>query len=82
MTTVHPPDTATIAAADPVEAPPEIEIIDDPPELRTGQRIRRLEQRRRLLREEVMAVLVLLIALAATVAVLATQWLENSGGLH
>lgn len=39
-----------------------------------GERLRRLHARRRLLREEILALAVLLLALAITVAVLATQW--------
>lgn len=51
------------------------------PEAGPGERLRRLRQRRRLLREELLAVSILLIALAITVAVLATQWLgENPAG--
>ena len=42
-----------------------------------GERIRRLQRRRRLVREELLAVAVLLVFLAATVAVLATQWLAS-----
>jgi hypothetical protein len=42
-----------------------------------GERVRRLQRRRRLMREEFMAVAVLLVFLAAAVAVLATQWLES-----
>lgn len=42
-----------------------------------GERMRRLERRRRLVREELLAVAVLLVFLAATVAVLATQWLAS-----
>ena len=42
-----------------------------------GERLRRLAQRRRLIREEALAVLVLLLFLGATVAVLATQWLDR-----
>jgi hypothetical protein len=42
-----------------------------------GERIRRLQRRRRLMREELLAVAVLLVFLAATVAVLATQWLAS-----
>ena len=50
-----------------------------------GERLRRLERRRRLVREEILAVTVLLAVLAVTVAVLATQWLAsgpsaNAGG--
>ncbi|HEX4863019.1 MAG TPA: hypothetical protein VFV02_03045 [Acidimicrobiales bacterium] len=68
MTTVHPPSAPPISGAVSGEVPRE---------LRTGERLRRLEQRRRLLREQFLAVLVLFIALAVTVAVLATQWLES-----
>lgn len=46
-----------------------------PAESGPGARLLRLQRRRRLLREELLAVLFLLIALAATVAVLAFQWL-------
>ena len=42
-----------------------------------GERLRRLAKRRRLVREETLAVVVLLLFLAATVAVLATQWLDS-----
>ncbi len=42
-----------------------------------GARVRRLQRRRRLVREEMVAVLVLLALLAVTVAVLATQWLSS-----
>ncbi len=42
-----------------------------------GARVRRLQRRRRLVREELVAVLVLLALLAVTVAVLATQWLSS-----
>ena len=43
-----------------------------------GERLRRLRRRRQLIREEIVAVLVLLLFLAVTVAVLATQWLGNA----
>lgn len=42
-----------------------------------GERLRRLEQRRRLLREELLAIAALVVALAITLAVLATQWLTS-----
>ncbi len=42
-----------------------------------GERKRRFERRRRLVREELLAVAVLLVFLAVTVAVLATQWLDS-----
>ena len=69
MTTVHLPPAPPTSDADPGEVPLS--------RVRSGDRLRRLEQRRRLVREEVMAVLFLLVALAATVAVLAMQWLET-----
>jgi hypothetical protein len=42
-----------------------------------GERLRRLRQRRRLLREELLAVDILVIALAATLVVLGLQWLGS-----
>jgi hypothetical protein len=42
-----------------------------------GVRLRRLQRRRRLLREELLAVAVLVIALAATLTVLGLQWLDS-----
>jgi hypothetical protein len=42
-----------------------------------GERLRRLRQRRRLLREELLAVAVLVIALVATLVVLGLQWLGS-----
>lgn len=56
-----------------------------PAESGPGQRLRRLQRRRRLLREELLAVLFLLIALAVTVTVLAFQWLgsgQAGNGVH
>ena len=44
-----------------------------------GERLRRLQQRRRLVREELIAVLFLVVALAITVGVLAMQWLGAGG---
>ncbi|HUE59865.1 MAG TPA: hypothetical protein VMO88_09810 [Acidimicrobiales bacterium] len=69
MTTVRSPDAAPPTDAATVEVPTGEVLI--------GDRLRRLEQRRKLVREQISAVLVLLIALAATVAVLAMQWLET-----
>ena len=48
-----------------------------PPDSGPGERLRRLQRRRRLVREELLAVAFLLMALAVTVAVLATQWLGS-----
>jgi hypothetical protein len=42
-----------------------------------GVRLRRLRRRRRLLREELLAVAFLVIALAATLAVLGLEWLGS-----
>ena len=42
-----------------------------------GDRLRRLQQRRRLVREEFLAVMFLVVALAVTVSVLALQWLDS-----
>jgi hypothetical protein len=42
-----------------------------------GERIRRLRQRRRLVREELLAVAILVIALVATLVVLGLQWLGS-----
>lgn len=47
-----------------------------------GERVIRLQRRRRLVREELLAVAVLLLFLAATVAVLATQWLASGTPAH
>jgi hypothetical protein len=49
-----------------------------PPDSGPGERLRRLHRRRRLVREELLAVAFLLIALGVTVAVLASQWLGSS----
>ena len=57
----------------PVTEVPRSDILPSGP----GERIRRLQRRRRMVREELMAVAVLLVFLAATVAVLATQWLAS-----
>jgi hypothetical protein len=42
-----------------------------------GERLRRLRQRRRLVREELLTVSVLLLALAATLVILGLQWLDS-----
>ena len=42
-----------------------------------GERLRRLRQRRRLVREELLAVAILVIALVATLVVLGLQWLGS-----
>ena len=65
----------------------EVTRSDNPIVSGPGERIRRLQRRRRLVREELMAIAILLVFLAATVAVLATQWLAsapsvNAAGSH
>jgi hypothetical protein len=80
MTTVEPPTAPALTDAASVEESPV--IPDAITEARSGERLRRLEQRRRLVREQLLAVLVLFVALAVTVAVLAMQWLDSTGGLH
>jgi hypothetical protein len=60
----------TVRSAPPVVAPA---VADGAP----GARLRRLERRRRLLREELLAVAVLIIALAITLVVLGLQWLDS-----
>jgi hypothetical protein len=42
-----------------------------------GERLRRLRLRRRLVREKLLTVAVLLLALAATLVVLGLQWLDS-----
>ncbi len=42
-----------------------------------GERLRRLRQRRRLVREELLTIAVLVLALAATLVVLGLQWLDS-----
>jgi hypothetical protein len=69
MTAVHPPRAAPSTDAALVEVPTGEVVI--------GDRLRRLEQRRKLVREQILAVVVLLVALAATVGVLAMYWLGS-----
>ncbi len=66
----------TVRPATHVAIPPEATAPhagDDGP----GARLRRLHHRRRLLREELLAIAVLIIALAATLLVLGLQWLGS-----
>ena len=55
--------------------------VVDLPQAAPGDRLRRLQQRRRLVREEFLAVMFLVAVLAITVGVLAMQWLGNGGTL-
>jgi len=48
-----------------------------PMESGPGERLRRLHRRQRVLREELLVILILLVALTATVTVLAMQWLSS-----
>ena len=52
-----------------------VDVSETPP----GDRLLRLQRRRRLAREQVLAVLFLFVALAITVGVLAMQWLGSGG---
>lgn len=95
MTTVHTPDAAARTGADAGEpseyllvlpgvlrdgpAPtPETEL-PEPHQVLPGDRLRRLQVRRRLLREQMLAVMFLFLVLAITVGVLAMQWLGSGG---
>jgi hypothetical protein len=60
----------------------EVTRSDNPIVSGPGERIRRLQRRRRLVKEELMAIAILLVFLAATVAVLATQWLASAPGVN
>ena len=50
-----------------------VDVRETPP----GDRLRRLQRRRRLVREQILVVMFLLAVLAITVGVLAMQWLGN-----
>jgi hypothetical protein len=56
--------------------PAPTEFVDDPAAVTIGRHERRL-RRRRLVREQVAILIVLMVALAVTVALLAGQWLLN-----
>jgi hypothetical protein len=60
----------TVRSAPPVVAAAEADGLP-------GARLRRLQQRRRLLREELIAAAILVIALAVTLTVLGLQWLDT-----
>lgn len=64
-----------VVLAEPVARPEVADVRDALP----GDRLRRLEQRRRLVREELLAVMFLVVALAIVVGVLALQWLGSGG---
>jgi hypothetical protein len=57
-------------------SPAPTEVVDDPAAIVIGRHERRL-RRRRLVREQVAILIVLMVALAVTVALLARQWLLN-----
>jgi len=69
------PEAAPLLVPGPVLQQSTIEVLEALP----GDRLRRLQQRRRLVREEILAVLFLFLALAITVGVLAMQWLGAGG---
>jgi hypothetical protein len=48
------------------------------PESGSSERLQRLRRRKRLFREELLVVFVLLLALCVTVTVLAMQWLDSA----
>ncbi len=60
-----------------IRSAPKTDAVSDPGS-GPGERLRRLHHRQRVLREELLVILILLVALTATVTVLAMQWL-NSG---
>jgi drug/metabolite transporter (DMT)-like permease len=60
----------TLGAQGAARAVPKQNVVSGP-----GERVRRLRRRRRLFREELAALGLLLLALAVTVGVLASQWL-------
>ena len=61
----------TVRSVPPVAAPADVEGGGP------GERLRRLRQRRRLVREELLTIAVLLVALVATLVVLGLQWLDT-----
>lgn len=69
------PDPAPFLVAEPVLQQTTAQVREALP----GDRLRRLQQRRRLVKEEFLAVLFLVVALAITVGVLAMQWLGAGG---
>ena len=69
------PDPVPVLVAEPVLQRTPTQVREALP----GDRLRRLQQRRRLVREEILAVLFLVVALAITVGVLAMQWLGAGG---
>lgn len=77
-----PPTDDLVVVRDPapvVDAPVEVVDIADVTGAPPGDRLRRLQQRRRLLREQILALMFLLVMLAITVGVLAMQWLGSGG---
>lgn len=92
MTTVHTPHAAAPTGAVPGDPSDDLLVLpgslDDAPapdpgavlrEVLPGDRLRRLQVRRRLVREQLLAVIFLFVVLAITVGVLAMQWLGSGG---
>ena len=69
------PEPVAQPVLDPALRPGAVDVREALP----GDRLRRLQQRRRLAKEEILAVLFLVVALAITVGILALQWLGAGG---
>lgn len=74
VSTVPVPDDLAVIP----DAVAEPDVVDGREAL-PGDRLKRLQQRQRLLREEFLAVTFLFVMLAITVGVLAMQWLGSGG---
>lgn len=63
----------------------EVDVQSSPPSATSGrgpgERLLRLRRRRKLVKEEILALLVLFVALCVTVAVLAAQWLGSTSSV-
>jgi hypothetical protein len=73
-----PPSVAKPEAATSEGVEPARRVAPPTPRPATGPRHRRALDRRRRLREELIVLLVFVIALAVTIFLLASQWLQNS----
>jgi hypothetical protein len=59
--------------------PTEVVALPDLPQRGVGERSRRRQMRRRLAREQLIVVFVLILALVATLVILGMQWLDSGG---